>query len=77
MVDDLPDRIVLDDPDFLGLVVALLFPAHRRLLPWLVSSSTHWENTMVVIVFCRRINKVINGFAGSRCRITGRFIIYC
>ena len=25
----LPDRIVLDDPDFLGLVVALLFLAHR------------------------------------------------
>ena len=29
MADDLPDRIVLDDPDFLGLVVALLCLARR------------------------------------------------
>ena len=29
MVDDLPDRIVLNDPDFLGLAVALLFLEHK------------------------------------------------
>jgi hypothetical protein len=29
MVDDIPDPIVPDDPDFLGLVVALLFLVHK------------------------------------------------
>ena len=35
MVDDLPDPIV-DDPDFLGLVVVLLFLVHKteRFCKW-------------------------------------------
>ena len=36
MVDDLPGPIVLDDPDFLGLVVVLLFLVHKteRIRKW-------------------------------------------
>jgi hypothetical protein len=40
MVDDLPDPIVLDDPDFLGLVVVSLFLVHKmaRIRKW-------WDGT--------------------------------
>ena len=36
MVDDLPDPNVLDDPDFLGLVVVLLFLVHKMALRCLI-----------------------------------------
>jgi len=43
MVDDLPGPIVLDDADFLGLVVVLLFLVHKteRIRP---SSSLVYPN---------------------------------
>jgi len=41
MVDDLPNPIVLDDPDFLGLVVVLLFLVHKtvRIRKWFAIDS--------------------------------------
>ena len=41
MVDDLPDPNVLDDPDFLGLVVVLLFLVHKmaRIRKWFTIDS--------------------------------------
>jgi hypothetical protein len=41
MVDDLPDPIVLHDPDFLGLVVVLLFLMHKteRIHKWFAIDS--------------------------------------
>ena len=41
MVDDLPDPIGLDDPDFLGLVVVLLFLVHKmeRICKWFTIDS--------------------------------------
>jgi hypothetical protein len=41
MVDDLPDPIALDDPDFLGLVVVLLFLVHKteRICKWFAIDS--------------------------------------
>jgi hypothetical protein len=41
MGDDLPDPIVLDDPDFLGLVVVLLFLVHKmaRIRKWFTIDS--------------------------------------
>ena len=41
MVDDLPGPIVLDDPDFLGLVVVLLFLVHKmaRIRKWFTIDS--------------------------------------
>jgi len=41
MVDDLPDPIVLDDPDFFGLVVVLLFLVHKmaRIRKWFTIDS--------------------------------------
>jgi hypothetical protein len=41
MVDDLPGPIVLDDPDFLGLVVVLLFLVHKteRIRKWFAIDS--------------------------------------
>jgi hypothetical protein len=41
MVDDLPDPTVLDDPDFLGLVVVLLFLVHmtERIRKWFAIDS--------------------------------------
>jgi hypothetical protein len=41
MVHDLPDSIVLDEPDFLGLVVVLLFLVHKmeRIRKWFTIDS--------------------------------------
>ena len=41
MVDDLPDPNVLDDPDFLGVVVVLLFLVHKmaRIRKWFTIDS--------------------------------------
>ena len=42
MVDDLPDPTVLEDADFLGLVVVLLFLVHKteRICKWFAIDST-------------------------------------
>ena len=41
MVDNLPDPTVLDDADFLGLVVVLLFLVHKmeRIRKWFAIDS--------------------------------------
>jgi hypothetical protein len=41
MVDELPGPIVLDDPDFIGLVVVLLFLVHKteRIRKWFAIDS--------------------------------------
>jgi hypothetical protein len=46
MVDDLPEPIALDDPNFLGLIVILLFLVHKteRICKWFAIDSTFKTN---------------------------------
>jgi hypothetical protein len=49
MVDDLPDPIILDDPDFLGLVVVLLFLVHKteRIRKWFAIDSNFKQSILI------------------------------
>jgi hypothetical protein len=49
MVDDLPGSIVLDDPDFLGIVVDLLFLVHKteRIRKWFAIDSNFKQSILI------------------------------